>query len=1283
MVSAGGSTASALPASFGSLGTRAGQISINPGGIAVEQQTGDVYVADGPNSRIDKFGPEGEFILAWGWGVANGETNALQTCSTTCFAGIAGSGSGQFPGTEGRVQGIAVDNSLGGFSHGDVYVVDPGNNRVQKFGPDGEFLLMFGGDVNSTTKGDVCLAGEACQAGTEGPGPGQFEGLTGRSIAVDSTGTVYVGDRERVQRFSESGVQEGEFTVAGAGQVRNLAVDSAKDIYLWGGLQKGVHKYSPTGVELGEPRDEAGFPEALAVTIGPADELFVNDFEGCCGTVATHILGFAKEGEQVTSFGRAEGEQAPQLNGSQGIAYNDFTSAVYVVNRGAVRVLALPAPGPFVLLDSQAVAETQPTTAKLVAMINPEGGTATKYHFEYGTTTAYEHSTADEELTGTKFEDQSVGAPITELRPNTLYHFRVVAENAAKQKTVGPDQTFTTLPALFIEGESAVHVTSNSATLVTQINPLGRETRYHFEYGPTLAYGTRLPIPDGDAGAGSSDVTRSADIEALAPGSTYHYRVVASNELGTVVGPDHLFSTQVAATTPGLLDGRGWEMVSPSDKHGSTFEPISSGFGGLIQAASGGSAITYLATGPLTGNPSSNRSALYTQILSARGAHGWTSQEIATPNEQSVYNGPLNGGEYLLFSPDLSVGLLAPIGETRLSPLASEHTPYLREANGTYTPLVYPGNIPPGTKFGPEPDTHDGVSFSAASPDLNHLLLVSNAALTPGLVVPGIGETELFSIYEWTAGSLQLVSLLPNGRPAVEEGDSAVPAQDGYGTRHSISNDGNRVIWDSSERDSSTHLYVSDVHLGSSVQLDALQPGARGGQGTATYETANSDASKVFFLDGSQLTPNATSGQLRPDLYMCEMGEAAGRPTCALTDLTPESNPAESAGVAGVIETSSDGRYVYFTASGVLAPGALPGNCTEQSPASTCNLYVTDTDTGVTRLVARLSSEDHSDWETDQNAMTTVTAKTSSDGRYLAFMSLRSLTGYDNRDAISGQPDTEVYLYDAETGRLVCASCNPTGARPVGVFDTSEYPGLLVDPNAASGWGGHWLAGSIPGSDAGQNDFRDSWYGPQYISDSGRLFFNSADALVPSDSNGREDVYEYEPAGVGDCAGSVGCIGLLSGGTSGEESALLDASESGNDVFFLTAAALAPQDTDQLLDVYDAHVCTSSAPCVSSPETVAPPPCTTADSCKPAVTPQPGVFGTPASATFSGAGNLAPASPAVPQRLTRAQKLAKAMKACRRRHNRHKRTACERQARSEYGPVKARSTHHRNRKSHT
>jgi hypothetical protein len=160
-------------------------------------------------------------------------------------------------------------------------------------------------------------------------------------------------------------------------------------------------------------------------------------------------------------------------------------------------------------------------------------------------------------------------------------------------------------------------------------------------------------------------------------------------------------------------------------------------------------------------------------------------------------------------------------------------------------------------------------------------------------------------------------------------------------------------------------------------------------------------------------------------------------------------------------------------------------------------------------------------------------------------------------------------------------------------------------------------------------------YQPRYLSSNGRLFFDSADALVPADVNGREDVYEYEPEGTGSCrattegssmvfaASEGGCVALISSGTSPEESAFLDASEEGREVFFLTASRLVPQDYDNALDVYDAHECTSDSPFPPA-VAVSPPPCTTAEGCRAAPTPQPAIFGAPSSATFSGAGNITP-----------------------------------------------------------
>jgi hypothetical protein len=134
--------------------------------------------------------------------------------------------------------------------------------------------------------------------------------------------------------------------------------------------------------------------------------------------------------------------------------------------------------------------------------------------------------------------------------------------------------------------------------------------------------------------------------------------------------------------------------------------------------------------------------------------------------------------------------------------------------------------------------------------------------------------------------------------------------------------------------------------------------------------------------------------------------------------------------------------------------------------------------------------------------------------------------------------------------------------------------------------------------------------------------------------NRQVDVYEFEPKGVGGSSGCTtasstfdsvtgGCVDLISSGRSHQESAFLDASGSGDDVFFMTSEQLVAQDKDTSLDVYDAHVCgAEGVPCTAG--ALSPAECTTADACRVAPAPQPGVFGAPASATFSGPGDLAP-----------------------------------------------------------
>ena len=243
------------------------------------------------------------------------------------------------------------------------------------------------------------------------------------------------------------------------------------------------------------------------------------------------------------------------------------------------------------------------------------------------------------------------------------------------------------------------------------------------------------------------------------------------------------------------------------------------------------------------------------------------------------------------------------------------------------------------------------------------------------------------------------------------------------------------------------------------------------------------------------------------------------------------------------------------------------------------------------------------------------------------------------------------------------------------MFDDGEFPGLLVDRLRL--WSKRWLAASIPGWT--RIDNRHALHQARYLSDEGRLLFNSPVGLVAGDGNGTQDVYEYEPQGIGSCPSAQGCVNLISSGSSSEESALMDASENGGDIFFLTAAQLSLADKDSAFDVYDAHVCIEGG---CPPAAVgSTPPCISADACRPAATPQPGVFSAPASATFAGAGNPTPPPFKPNAKPTRAQQLTKALKACRKKHSHPKRLSCERQARKRYGAHRAAAKHTKSTKT--
>ena len=873
-----------------------------------------------------------------------------------------------------------------------------------------------------------------------------------------------------------------------------------------------------------------------------------------------------------------------------------------------------------------------------------------------------------------------------------------------------------------VDSISSQNLTPSSQRLIAQIDPKGADTHFFFQYGTMScavepASCTDVPAAPGtDLGSGFGHVTASVEVPGLAPNTTYFYRVLAQNEKGSVESSQsaETFFTTLSSAEGVLPDHRSWEMISPPEKHGATVEPISRE-GALVQASTDGNSISWTASAPVTGEAEGNRKPEPVQVISRRAAgKGWSSTDITTPHDKGEGFEPGEATEYRFFSPDLSLAAVQPqvpkepFENPPLAPGATEKTIYRRnDSSGEYAPLVTPASDPAGSKFGGK------LEFEGATADLKQVVFGSEVPL-----LVGAGEQGL---YEWQSGTaLKLVSVLPGaeGKAASEPtlGDL------GRNTRGAISTDGSRVFWTNGASDQGP-LFMRDTVKGETIQINAAQ-GAQEpseeeiGEGVdeVHFQAASSDGSKVLFTDTWPLTKDSSLEPLTHEETISEGTgtRGAGRPadlyeynldTGRLSDLTPVTHVGEDAEVLGTIPgAGEDGSLVYFVANGVLAPGAPPGNCPRtkpllEHPEWACDLYVSAPDpehpgSRQTRLIARLSAQDAPDWGGGNSPLPGdlggVTSRVSGNGRYLAFMSQQPLTGYDNVDAnpeAQRARDEEVFLYDAAQGRLVCASCNPSGEPPHGVLDTQEAGeglGLVVDRPET--WAGRWLAGSIPGWTLFELNNPRSAHQSRYLSNTGRLFFNSADPLASqvtqgfrkelvggqSTSVGVENVYEYEPSGEGSCDSQPGCVALVSSGTSDHESAFLDASESGSDAFFLTAAKLLAQDTDNSLDVYDARVCGTPETEACLPPLIPPPPPCTGEGCRPPAAPQESLA-LPASAIFKGPGNIAnqqvlPAKDSTDSKpLTRSQKLARALKACHKIKANKPRLACERRAHRAFG----------------
>ena len=693
-------------------------------------------------------------------------------------------------------------------------------------------------------------------------------------------------------------------------------------------------------------------------------------------------------------------------------------------------------------------------------------------------------------------------------------------------------------PVVVSQAVRGVRVTS--AELEAEINPKGALTSYTFQYITEAAYvdagedfgeGT-LEAPEGGAllGAGQSPLHAAAVLAGLAPDTGYRYRVIAESNCSTAepekvckdIGETESFHTYPSASA-GLPDNRAYELVSPPQKSGGQVlpaDPITNSCGNLeckpggglthfpMQSSPNGAAVVYEGT-PFSAE---GGAVIENEYISRRTATGWVTVNLTPPLLQSK---GLRG--YKAFDDDLQEGILEQL-RPALSPAApTEYDNLYRQPTASplqLAPLVLatPPNRPPIA-----PEGAFATVYAGASADFSHLIFEANDALTPATalapeaVAGGASENNL---YESVGGALRLVNVLPDDTTipgaVLGSGKALNSGNDNPTTvvTGAISDDGSRIFWTSK----AGQLYVRED---GEVTVEIEDSGK--------FLAASADGSKVLLSSGC--------------LY-----DLAAK-TCE--DLT-----AGLGGFQGVAGHSEDLSNVYFVDTAVLTEDENDQGKKAQPGGN--NLYAWDE--GALGFVATLLASDNKVIVRDWQATPAVrTAEASPAGRFLAFLSTAQLTGVANvgpcaLEGSSGKyvdaPCPEVFLYDSVTGALSCPSCNTSGSAPLG----AGVLRLIKGPE-----------GSLPQ--------------PRYLTDAGRLYFDSRDSLTYLDTNaGAEDVYQYEPQGVGSCKLVGGCVALISAGREASDSNFLALDVSGDNVFFTTRDRLVPADQDEQIDLYDARV---------------------------------------------------------------------------------------------------------------
>ncbi len=1194
-------------------------------GIAIDEATGNTFVTNGEGNGL---GPEvGVMILGGEGGVPVELTSPFLITGLRIEgntpSGLAFDNSATSPGKgtlyawdsnaktinkyvrnagtekyelsgEISVPGGSYGGGLGLDAAGNVYLGSPaGSTSIYKFSPAGALLAEYdlsgvtpfgsAGQIAVDSVGDLFVqaAGGVYKFPADGSGEIDPENGSlfipggGGGVAYDSgTNHIYASvDGGVVEYDATTGDKISEFGAETfSGRIERVAVDSSTErIYVVDYKSSNVAVFGPPviipTVDVGIATDVTGTEATLHGSVDP-EELAVEEcfFEygktdsygqtaPCAETVPTdsepHAVTAALSGLSANGTVYHYRLVAKNVNGPSRSADKTFETANTVTTE--------PATG----IGSK--------VATLNGIVRPGGLQYTSCVFEYGLTTSsdFERSVPCAPPVGSiepDFSPHPVKASIGDLKASSAYKFRLTATNSTGTLS-GEVLTFTTNGPAGPELSEirALDADQNSATLEARINPSGFGTSYRFEWGPTSSYGTRIPAEfEPFIGSGTEPVRVAAKISGLTAGTTYHYRVVASNAGGIVASPDQEVET---LNSCGLAIGRCFELVSPSEV-GPVAAPgnIRGAADMRFQVATGPGGLVYTIENGLP-DATAGAEVLYRGF---RGPGGWNSAQFTPPNKAVNEGAGSLGTRTLAFSDDLSCAVV--LSAQLLTDDASTHAVqdgggenlYRSNPDGTYTAI---SKLPPENEVdvsGPR-SQYDPVGMSKGCGKV----VFSSPYRYPG--VPGVGQRRL---YEWDEGTLRNVGVVPG-----VSGETVVEAK--TGGPNVVSEDGSRVFFTAERQAGADPLEVGVPAIfvredGTTTRDVSQSQGALPSQG-ATYQYATKDGSRVFFTANAGLTAETSSEGT--DLYEYNLE------TDVLTDLSVDPD-ANGAAVGGLIGASEDGSVVYFAAQGELDPGRGE-SFAENEAADTYSVYRASGST--VTYVGKVQSDDLE--RVVAGSKGEWTSRVSSDGRYLLFESSANVTAYQSDE------NKQAYLFDAEapaTLATVCVSCRQDGLPPV----PRSYK--EVQTPLSKGRGSNPL------------------YNPQTLIVRGgqaRVIFSSPDKLAPEAEEETTNIYEW----------AHGQVFLLTTEPSlaPREEFLVEfagASADGTDVYFSTPEALTWEDRDERSSVYDARVGGGF------PQPPAPPaPCNpdSEGSCRGASLPAPATPPPAGSTTFTGPGNAA------------------------------------------------------------